>query len=782
MPEFSSEDSGSSSNQRDIYELYEQHRGNEDDTFPLYAYHEEETNSLTWIKNLFHHPKERAISYLSSIFPIIHWIAHYNFAWLYADFVAGVTVGIVMVPQAMSYAQIAGLEAQYGLYSAFVGVFIYCFFATSKDVSIGPVAVMSLEVSKVIHRVQEKDPSFSAPVIATALSFVCGCITIGLGLLRLGFILEFISSPAVVGFMTGSALNIISGQVPALMGYNKRVNTRDSTYKVIINTLKNLPHTKLDAVFGLIPLVILYTWRWTCNAGPKRYPKLKQPFFYGQALRSGVVIIVFTAISYAITRHHKKDPRISILGKVPSGLRDVGLMSLPDGILSTMASELPAAVIILCLEHISISKSFGRVNDYKIVPDQELIAIGATNLIGTFFNAYPATGSFSRSALKAKCNVKTPLAGIFTGACVLLGLYCLTGAFYYIPKATLSAVIIHAVSDLMASYHVTWNFWKVAPFDAGIFIICVFICVFSSIENGIYFAICASVAVLLLNVVFPNGTFLGRVKIAEAVNPRIIETGGDDNSLTEDVHEVIYEQDADKKTVDLEEKKKSKKRDVNYHTIWVPFKNTVNSDIEIIPPPPGVLVFRPSDSWTYINASRQFEKILDEVKRTTRKGKKVQITKNIDKPWNDPGPLVLPWTKKSTILEREAAKPADERPLLKIIAFDFSTVAQVDSTSIQTLVDLRKAINKYADREVEFHFCGILSPWIKRALIAAGFGISKDSTSRFNYVDLVRDDESHLGYAAGASTDTPFFHLEIPSFAKYDEYVEEQPRDDDDEF
>lgn len=224
----------------------------------------------------FAHPLTLIKNYLFSLFPILHWILHYNGRWLYGDLVAGITVGIVLVPQSMSYAQLAGLEPQYGLYSSFVGVFIYSFFATSKDVSIGPVAVMSLQVSKVIAHVQDKyGDEYAAPEIATFLALICGGIATGIGVLRLGFILEFISVPAVMGFMTGSAFNIITGQVPALMGYNKLVNTRDSTYLVVVNTLKHLPDTKVDAAFGLVCLLILYVWKFGTDYAQKRWPKYK---------------------------------------------------------------------------------------------------------------------------------------------------------------------------------------------------------------------------------------------------------------------------------------------------------------------------------------------------------------------------------------------------------------------------------------------------------------------------------------------------------------------------
>lgn len=733
-------------------------------------------------------------NYCLSIFPVVQWMPHYNYMWFIQDLIAGITIGCVLVPQSMSYAQIATLPPQYGLYSSFIGAFIYSLFATSKDVCIGPVAVMSLETAKVVAKVTAKlsaDSDITAPIIATTLAFLCGIIALGVGLLRLGFLVELISLNAVSGFMTGSALSIMSGQVPSLMGYSSKLNTRQSTYKVIIETLKHLPDTKLDAVFGLIPLVILYVWKWWCNnMGPKlaerhygrKNPKLnffiQKFYFYAQACRNAIVIIVFTCISWAITRGKTKaERRIKVLGTVPSGLKDVGVFDLRDDLMSKIAPELPASVIVLLLEHISIAKSFGRVNDYKIVPDQELIAIGVTNLLGTFFMAYPATGSFSRSALKAKCNVKTPFSGIISGACVLLALYCLTGAFFYIPSATLSAVIIHAVSDLVASYQTSWNFWKMNPLDFLCFIVTVFITVFSSIENGIYFAMCWSAALLILKVTFPAGKFLGYIQIAEVVNGNVIN----DPSII--ISEPLSENDEEDSNIDstkedtsrfakikgkmFSSSKKSQNKEfnsdeykknlyetinqneanestskLNYYNKWVPFDHAytkeLNPDCHILAPPPGILVYRLSDSYTYLNCSRHFDILFDEVKKQTKRGKLIQHSKKSDRPWNDPGPWEPPtfykglfkrgklsWFSKNKKKESDSEDIAsginqntnldtgvviDERPLLKIICLDFSQVSQVDATALQSLVDLRKSINKYADRQVEFHFSGITSP------------------------------------------------------------------------
>ncbi|KAI5955173.1 SUL2 [Candida jiufengensis] len=755
------------------------------------AYDEQEVTVKEWFQHVFAHPLQFIKNYLISLFPIAKWILHYNYKWLYGDLVAGITVGVVLVPQSMSYAQLAGLEPQYGLYSSFVGVFIYSFFATSKDVSIGPVAVMSLQVSKVIAHVQGKyGDQYSGPEIATFLSLICGGIAAAIGVLRLGFILEFISIPAVMGFMTGSAFNIISGQVPGLMGYNKLVNTRDSTYMVIINTLKHLPNSTVDAAFGLVCLFILYVWKFSTDYFQKRWPKYKMWFFYIQQLRNAIVIIVATAISWGIV-HPKKiayhgkpggfKPPISTIGEVPRGLRHVGVMTIPDGIIGAMASEIPVSTVILLLEHIAISKSFGRVNDYKVVPDQEVIAIGVNNLIGTFFNAYPATGSFSRSALKAKCGVRTPLAGIFTGAVVLLALYALTSSFYYIPKAVLSAVIIHAVSDLIANYKVTWSFWRISPIDCGIFLIAVILTVFVTIEAGIYFAIAASVVVLLFRVAIPNGLFLGKVQVAEVINPIIESSSGyEDSDASSDssnieIHQVLSRGSNEDTKVKhkIEDKQIATTNNVphfKFHTRWVPLNHkNINKELNITPPPPGVIVFKPVESFTYPNASRQIDVVSDEAKRITKRAKPYSYSDTGSRPWNDPGPLKwnIPFLKKYNTPENFEE---DTRPILRIVHFDFSTVSQVDVTSVQALVDLRKALNTYADREVEFHFSGILSPWIRRALLNAGFGTYEDGlTSSNNYVDIAtgyKDLENHINepYYAAVGTNTPFFHLDIPNY------------------
>ncbi|KAF7304701.1 Sulfate permease [Mycena kentingensis (nom. inval.)] len=698
-----------------------------------------------------HDPRRPVVNYLKGLFPIISWLPRYNVGWLSGDIIAGLTVGMVLVPQGMSYAQIATLPTQYGLYSSFVGVTIYCLFATSKDVSIGPVAVMSLIVGQIITRVTTHHPGvWEGPQIATTIAFICGFITLGIGLLRLGWIVEFIPAPAVSGFMTGSAISIAAGQVPGLMGITG-FNTRAATYEVIINTLKGLPHTKLDAAWGLPALVALYAIRYGCEYLGKKYPRRARLFFFISVLRNAFVILVMTIAAWLYTRHRrtaKGTYPIKILQTVPRGLQHVGQPKIDHDLLKVLGGEIPLATIVLLLEHIAISKSFGRLNNYVINPNQELIAIGVTNTIGSCFGAYPATGSFSRSALKSKSGVRTPAAGLVSSVVVLVALYGLTPAFFWIPNASLAAVIIHAVADLVASPSQVYSFWRVSPLEFIIWLAAVLTTIFSSVENGIYASVSASVALLLIRIAHPRGAFLGRITV---------RSGRADSKETET-------------------------RDV-----YIPLTtNGVNNrDLKISPPSPGVVVYRFEESAVFPNAAILNSELVAYVKKNMRRGKDMSLVPLSERPWNDPGPS----------RNGAAADQAenDKRPDLRAIVIDLSAISHLDITATQALIDTRNEVERWADHPVEFHFATILSPWIRRALIAGGFGTGIPSSGLPREIAQVvpfrdaresrdfpalSESSSDLesgdakarpvldGYASVLEDETPFFHLDLPAAMK----------------
>lgn len=633
--------------------------------------------------------------YIISLFPFWNWIFHYNFTWLAGDVIAGVTVGFVVIPQGMAYALLAKLPAEYGLYTSFVGFLLYWAFATSKDITIGTVAVMSTIVGNIVIKVQKKHPKMPAPAIASALAVISGAVLLFIGLIRMGWIVEFIPLVAITSFMTGAAFSIGVGQVPGLLGI-PGINTREATYKVIINTLKNLGKSKLDAAMGLSALFLLYGIRILCSFMTKKQPNKKKVWFFLSTLRMAFVIVLYIGISYGVNKNVKvaSKAKFKILGKVPRGFQHAGAPDMSPSILKAIAPDLPLTIIVLILEHIAISKSFGRINNYTINPSQELVAVGFTNLFGPFLGAYPATGSFSRTAIKSKAGVRTPLAGIFTAIIVLLALYALTAVFFYIPSATLSAVIIHAVGDLITPPAIVYQYWETSPLEVLIFFGGVFLTIFTNIENGIYLTMCSSLALLLWRHILSRGSFLGRVRIYRSTPESVNQAGGAYGPGGDRIPREAY--------------------------LPVSHKDGSNPGINFDTPYPGVFIYRFSEGFTYLNQQRYLDAIVEHVQLVARPTKLDRFAKIGDRPWNDPGP------RRGKPLNLE-----DDRPILRAIILDFSSVNNLDVTSVQGLVDVRHQLDRYAAPEyVEWHFASVYSRWAKRALTANGFGYA--TTERVN--------------------------------------------------
>ncbi|ORY12429.1 sulfate permease-like protein [Clohesyomyces aquaticus] len=696
------------------------------------------------------------VHYLRSLFPFWNWIFHYNLTWLLGDFIAGVTVGFVVIPQGMAYALLAKLPAEYGLYTSFVGFLLYWAFATSKDITIGTVAVMSTIVGNIVIKVQAKHKDLKAEQIARSLALVSGAVLLFIGLTRLGWIVEFIPLVAITSFMTGAAISIAAGQVPTLLGI-PNINNREATYKVIINTLKHLPDAKkLDAAMGVTALAMLYFFRIIFSVLTKKVPSKKKLWFFLSTLRMAFVIILYILISWATNRHIKgnvKKAKFKILGPVPSGFKHHGVPDINTKVLSAVAPDIPVTIIVLILEHIAISKSFGRVNNYVINPSQELVAVGFTNLFGPFLGAYPATGSFSRTAIKSKAGVRTPLAGIFTAVIVLLALYALTSVFFYIPSAALAAIIIHAVLDLITPPNVLYQFWQTSPLEVFIFLAGVFITIFSTIENGIYFTIAASAALLLFRHIKAHGAHVGKVHIYRGTSDIVSRNGFPQSSA------------------ELEKLGRE---------AYIPLAHSDGSNPSAEPqsPYPGVYIYRFSEGFTYLNQAQYLDDLTQFVQKYSRPTILDRYEKLGDRPWNDPGPR-----------RGQQVNLDDNRPLLRAIILDFSSVNNVDTTSIQGLIDVRYQLDRYAaPHRVEWHFASINNRWTKRALTAAGFGYlsshySGETTTGNPVLSFVAvgdvsevkndgektADEEHAATATAAGKklatlhglNRPFFHIDV---------------------
>lgn len=271
--------------------------------------------------------------------------------------------------------------------------------------------------------------------------------------------------------------------------------------------------------------------------------------------------------------------------------------------IKTFADDIPSTVIVLLIEHIAIAKSFGRVNNYTIDPSQELIAMGVTNLLGPFLGAYPATGSFSRTAIKSKAGVRTPFAGVITAIVVLLAIYALPAVFFYIPNSSLSAVIIHAVGDLITPPNTVYQFWRISPLEVVIFFAGVFVTIFSSIENGIYVTIAVSAGLLLFRLLFARGRFVGKVKVHSVLGDHVINDEGKPSGVGRSGG--IGQGSPDD----------------GARNVFLPLEHDGGSNPLVEPqsPYPGIFIYRFSEGFNYPNANYYLDHMVATIfKQTSR--------------------------------------------------------------------------------------------------------------------------------------------------------------------
>lgn len=556
---------------------------------------------------------------------------------------------------------------------------------------------MSTIVGNIVLQAKASDPGVPSHVVASSLAVVVGAIVCFLGVIRLGRIVEFISLPAVSAFITGSSISIAVGQLPTLVGTSSRFNTRDAAYLVFINWFRWWDHWTLDAAIGITALVMLYLIRAIFNYLSKIQPNRKKTWFFCNTLRSVFVILLYTLIGWASNRDLGFDQaskaKFSILGPVPRGFTTHEPPVISQRVFATYSTQIPISVIVLLIEHISIAKSFGRINNYTINPSQELVAIGVTNLLGPFLGAYPATGSFSRTAIKSKAGVRTPFAGVITALVVLLAIYALPAVFFYIPNAALAAIIIHAVGDLITPPNTVYQFWKISPIEVVIFFAGVIVTIFTTIEIGIYVTVISSFVLQIWRLLFVKGRFLGKLQVHSVVAEHIpsqSKNGGASSTRPDN--------DPDKSA----------------RSVFVPLEHNDGSNPNHIVkhPYPGIFIYRFSEGYTYASASAYLDEFVQTIFANTRRTDPSTFGRPGDRPWNDPAPR-----------RGKPVQTHDDKPTLKAVILDFASVNNTDLTSVQSLIDVRNQLDRYAQpHAVQWHFANIHNRWTKRALAAAGFG------------------------------------------------------------
>jgi SulP family sulfate permease len=389
---------------------------------------------------------------LKRFFPFKEWITDLrNPKNLQADIVAGVTVALVLVPQSMAYAQLAGLPPYYGLYASFLPVAIASIFGSSRQLATGPVAVVSLLTAAALEPIASSDPS-GYVAYAIMLAFLVGIFQLCLGLLRLGVLVDFLSHPVVTGFTNAAAIIIATSQLSKLFGVS--VVTQEHHYQTIMNVISEAlvnTHTP-TLLMGILAIFIILFVKKLSN----KYPAVL------------ISVVITTAISWYINFESRFGGKV--IGVVPDGLPSMQMPQIDFSQLVNLGTVAIAISLIGFMEAISIAKAMATQTKQRLDADQELIGQGLSNLASSFFQGYPVSGSFSRSAVNISAGAVTGFSSVVTGLVVGITLLFLTPLLYHLPQATLAAVIITAVINLIKFNPIKYA-WKVQKHDAIISVI-----------------------------------------------------------------------------------------------------------------------------------------------------------------------------------------------------------------------------------------------------------------------------------------------------------------------
>ncbi|PKI73873.1 hypothetical protein CRG98_005743 [Punica granatum] len=440
---------------------------------------------------------------VQAIFPIFEWGRSYSLSKFKGDLIAGLTIASLCIPQDIGYAKLANLDPQYGLYSSFVPPLIYAFMGSSRDIAIGPVAVVSLLLGRLIQN--EIDPTTNPHDyrrLAFTATFFAGVTQATLGFFRLGFLIDFLSHAAVVGFMAGAAITIALQQLKGFLGITKF--TKKSDIVSVMRSVFQSAH---------------HGWNWqTIVIGAsflgfllvaKYIGKKNKKFFWVPAIAPLTSVILSTFFVY-IT--HAEKEGVQIVNHIKKGINPPSVNEIyftGDYLLKGVKIGIVAGMIALT-EAIAIGRTFAAMKDYQLDGNKEMVAMGVMNIVGSMTSCYVATGSFSRSAVNYMAGCKTAVSNIVMSCVVFLTLEFITPLFKYTPNAILAAIIISAVIGLI-DFEAAILIWKIDKFD---FIACMgafFGVIFVSVEIGLLIAVTISFAKILLQVTRPRTAILGKL-------------------------------------------------------------------------------------------------------------------------------------------------------------------------------------------------------------------------------------------------------------------------------
>jgi SulP family sulfate permease len=425
---------------------------------------------------------------LSSYIPITRWGRSYNKDWLRPDIIAGITVGAFTIPEVMAYVSLANVPPEIGLYSAMVALLVYMVFGSSRQLSIGPTSTLSILVGATLGSLMI--PNVGQYLMMVSLVAVAaGALALLSWTLRLGFIVKFISKTVLTGFLAGIALFIASGQLPKLFGI---AGSSGTFFERIYYLIMHLDQTNLYTLaIGVAGIIFLYL-------GHKKYPKLPHALFL---VIGSIILITLTNLASL---------GVALVGAIPQGLPGIVIPDpnlIDPNILVTLAATV---FLVSYIEGYLFAEEYSAKYRYKIDGNQELLALGASNVLVGLFQGLPIGGALSRTAVNDDNGAKSQLSGGVAALIIILVLLFFTGVFYNLPEAILAAIVLYVIKGLVDIPHFQ-NIYYFSRIEFAIALVTLFSVLFLGALEGIVIGVVLSIVGLLKNMYNPHIAILGRI-------------------------------------------------------------------------------------------------------------------------------------------------------------------------------------------------------------------------------------------------------------------------------
>ncbi|PKL66890.1 MAG: SulP family inorganic anion transporter [Methanobacteriales archaeon HGW-Methanobacteriales-1] len=425
---------------------------------------------------------------ISSYLPISKWGRNYNKDWLRPDIIAGITVGAFTIPEVMAYVSLANVAPEIGLYSAMVALLVYMVFGSSKQLSIGPTSTLSILVGATLGSLMIPDAS-QYLMMVSLVAVAAGVLALVSWTLKMGFIVKFISKTVLTGFLAGLALFISSGQLPTLMGIQGTSgNFFERIYYLIMHVGQTNLYTLTIGVGGILFLYVAH----------KKFPKLPNTLF----------LVIGSIIMISVTNLVSKG--VKLVGSIPSGL-PAPIIPDPSLIDVNILVTLAATVFLVSyIEGYIFAEEYAAKHRYKIDGNQELLALGASNVLVGLFQGLPIGGTLSRTAVNDDNGAKSQLSGGIAALLIIVVLLFFTGVFYNLPEAILAAIVLYVIKGLVDIPHFR-NIYYFSRIEFAIAMITMLSVLFLGALEGIVIGVVLSILGLLKNMYNPHVAILGRI-------------------------------------------------------------------------------------------------------------------------------------------------------------------------------------------------------------------------------------------------------------------------------